>query len=93
MLTAYVCVCVCAHVFYLEGTAQTLLSGCHFYVPFWHVHAGAPLGLRFGDYVSGTWGHPDHNHEQENLKQPGINPIVEYQKSVKINGAACKTIT
>lgn len=28
-------------------------------------------------------GHPDHSHEQENLKQPGQNPTDEYQKSVQ----------
>lgn len=37
-------------------------------------------------------GHPDHNHEQENLKQPRQNPTVENQKSVQINGAAYETL-
>lgn len=39
-------------------------------------------GGGFGDYVSRTWGTQTTSHEQENLKQPGPNPTVEYQKSV-----------
>lgn len=46
------------HMFHLEGTAPNSLLFGYLFVSrsLSHAHTGAPLGLRFRDYVSGTWG-------------------------------------
>lgn len=79
----YICVCVrvelmCVHMFHLEGTALNFLLGYHFvsHSLFVCSHWCTSLTEVWRWRQWDTVGHPDHIHEQENLRQPRQNPKV-----------------